>query len=214
MKEEHNPSWGMIGISRVQHGGGGPRLFNSPVTSPTTIRIRVHTASRKRDLCRNWIHANSQIVEVELSHAQFAEFITTPNTGDGVPCTITWREGVGNVEHEPEGDEQETFREEFSAHTRSVRNALTELRAVLGDKATRAVKEALDKVDRELKSNLPFVATQFGEHMDARMAAAKAEFDGFVTHAVHAMGLQALQSGNMPTLPAGDGVDKATPEAS
>lgn len=35
---------------------------------------------------RIWGGANEQLIEFEMSAAQFAELITTPNTGEGPAC--------------------------------------------------------------------------------------------------------------------------------
>jgi hypothetical protein len=193
MKDDHQPSYGMIGIHRMQCSGSGMPLFNSTTPSHTVIAITIKSAVRQRHLSNNWLHGREVLAEVYMSPAQFAELITTPNMGDGVACTIRHMNGMGtNLPFTPDTDQVELFSEEFKANSAAASAALDELAAALGDKPPRKVREALEKAKRELEQNAPFVAAQFERHMEHRMAHAKAEFDAFMTHAIHNAGLQAL----------------------
>src|SRR4051812_19636627 len=87
---ERHPAYGMIGASRVNWAGNGTNLFGSDFRHRNTVRIQIHGADVRRDLSHDWIHADSRrsLVEVELSEAQWAGFVSTLNVGDGVACTI------------------------------------------------------------------------------------------------------------------------------
>jgi len=63
--EETHPGFGMIGASRVSISPPGTNLFDSDIMHAHTIRIRIHSASRKRDLNHDWIHADKEYIEVE-----------------------------------------------------------------------------------------------------------------------------------------------------
>ena len=104
--DETHPAFGLIGTSRgsvITNGRGGATLFDSDIQHQHIVTIRINTAVRKRDLHHDWIHAEDQIVEVQLSEAQWASFVSSMNIGDGVPCTITRRgyESVPSIPFEP-----------------------------------------------------------------------------------------------------------------
>ena len=88
--EETHPAFALIGASRVSVGGVGQGavLFDSDILHGHTVRVRLHTASRSRDLSHDWIHSRKQIIEIEMSEAQWASFVSSMNVGNGVPCTI------------------------------------------------------------------------------------------------------------------------------
>lgn len=90
--EETHPAFGMIGVSRSQIGPTGSSLFDSDLHHHHTIRVTIRTASRRRDLNRDWIHGEKEFVEIEMSEAQWAAFVSSSGQGDGVPCTIRRRE--------------------------------------------------------------------------------------------------------------------------
>ena len=62
-------------------------LFGTEIKTNNPITLRINKAEEIRDLSRNWYHSLEQIVEIEMSPVQWAEFLTSGNTS-GVPCTI------------------------------------------------------------------------------------------------------------------------------
>ena len=143
-----------------------------------------------------------------MSPNQFAEAITTLNVGDGVPCTIR-RIGKAGVADCPEETMRQVFEDEFKHSCVKASNAACGLieraQELLGQKTIKASerKELLDvlfRLKQDLKSNLPFIETQFNEAMDDVVADAKGEVEAFFTHRVTDLGLQALQQGMAPEL--------------
>jgi hypothetical protein len=91
--EENHPAYGMIGASRVS---GGAYLYGSDFRHQHWMTIRIHHGRLLRsDLSYDHYMAEGQIIEVELSEAQWATFVSAANVGDGVPCTINWVVGEG-----------------------------------------------------------------------------------------------------------------------
>lgn len=84
---ERHPAFGVIGASRVTHAPGAV-LFDSDIQHQHTVMVRIKAASRKRDLHRDWIGGREEYIEVEMSEAQWASFVSSMNNGDGVPCTV------------------------------------------------------------------------------------------------------------------------------
>jgi hypothetical protein len=213
--EREHPSYGLVHISRVTTGTGAMRLFGSPLaTHYGTIRISVGSAK--------WIHGlhhdryygglTGEHIEIEMSAAQFADMITSLNIGGGTPCTIR-RLGGTQVPNPPDyATEAEHIRDNFEgsldkyrAKARTYRKKIEELTSKLSEKARTEIRIALDVIEDQLGSNVPFVVKQFQEATTKITTAAKAEVDAFVSHVVRAAGLDAIAKGRLPSLlPSGD----------
>lgn len=209
-KEEQtfrHPAYAMIGFCRVQ-GNPGP-LFGSQVTDHHTfMRLRIHHAERRHHLNSDWFRAShaegggqSLIVEVDLSAVQFAELLTCPNVGDGVPCTLRYLEGAPPIGNPPEvASPMEEVRDDFrrsAEHLASLVHAHHEEMKKLLPKLTKKEREEAARrmamIEQEIRSNMPFVEKCFREITDKTIAAAKAEVDAFVTHAVMVAGMEAIR---------------------
>ncbi len=202
-KETH-PSYGMVGISSVSIGGRSKmRLFGSSLDRHySTIRLRICAAERHHSLGYDHFYAGECVAEVEMSAAQFAEFVTTPNVGSGVPCTIRYLNGT-QVEDPPDGPkvEAEMVREGFDENVKKVASRLDTLTKMVAkmEKASptaaerKAIVEEVRMARQEIASNLPFMLHQFEEATTRITTAAKAEVEAFVTHAVLSTGLDTLK---------------------
>jgi hypothetical protein len=189
------PSYGLVGFSRIT--GTGTPLFGSELRHHTMIALRVHTARVERKLSRDFIYEDKPVVEVWLSEMQFAELLTTMNIGSGVPGTITFRDGVGHIEHEAEGPKRAQFDSEVAADCKRIANRLAKLeQAVANPKIPAGVRKELEELARatrqDIESNLPFVQKQFREAMNRTETEAKAAVEGFMVHVITRAGLEAL----------------------
>ena len=93
---ECHPAFGMIGIFRTS---GQRHLFGSPLerhNGYVTLRVR-HAERFSSGHGSDSFFGRSQIINVVLSEAQFAQLITNWNQGEGVPCTLDWTEKGGPV---------------------------------------------------------------------------------------------------------------------
>lgn len=211
--EREHPSYGILHINRTT-STGAVRLFGSPLaTHYGTIRLTVSKGK--------WIHGlhhdryfgmNKDFIEIEMSAAQFADAITSLNIGSGTPCTIRYVDGK-RVENPPDhATEAEHIRDNFEdslgkyaekAHT--YRKKIEELTSKLSAKAKDEIRIALDVMEQQLTSNVPFVVKQFQEATTRVTTAAKAEVEAFVTGVVRAAGLASIAEGRLPSLlPGGD----------
>lgn len=204
-EEFRHPSFGMIHV--VRHTGLQDSLFGSSIQKHfSTIVIEIKEGVRHHDLSRDWYMGEKLVCQVEMSHAQFAEMITTPNSGSGVPCTIRYtRDGKFVRVENPPPQVVETEKVKinfgkisagFVKRISKARNEAAEL--LLGKKAPSKVArkkavEILDSIIMELASNEPFRVDQFSEAAEKVVVAAKAEIDGFVTRAIIATGLEELR---------------------
>lgn len=217
--EREHPSYGVLRISRTNGGGGALRLFGSPLaTHYGTIRLTVSKATWIHGLHHDRYHGSmaNEFIEIEMSAAQFADAITSLNMGSGTPCTVRYVNGERVPDPPDYATEAEHIRDNFKnsldkykekAHT--YRKKIEELTGKLSQKAKDEIKIALDVMEQQLSSNVPFVVKQFQEATTRITTAAKAEVDAFVTGVVRAAGLQSIAEGRLPSLlPSGKSDDE------
>jgi hypothetical protein len=213
--EREHPSYGLVHISRITGGTGAKRLFGSPLAHHYgTIRLSIGSAKWVHGLHHDRYHGSltGEHVEIEMSAAQFADMITSLNMGGGTPCTIRHLAGV-QIPNPPDyATEAEHIRDSFEgsidkykAKARTYRKKIEDLTNKLSTKAKEEIRIALDVIEDQLGSNVPFIVKQFQEATSKITSAAKAEVDAFVSHVVRAAGLDAIAEGRLPSLlPSGD----------
>jgi hypothetical protein len=207
--EREHPSYGILHISRTSGGTSAIRLFGSPLaTHYGTIRLTISKGKWLHGLHHDrYFGMNKDFIEIEMSAAQFADAITSLNMGSGTPCTIRYVDGK-RVENPPDhATEAEHIRDNFEdslgkyaqkAHT--YRKKIEELTSKLSAKAKDEIRIALDVMEQQLTSNVPFVVKQFQEATTRVTTAAKAEVEAFVTGVVRAAGLASIAEGRLPSL--------------
>lgn len=211
---EKHPSYGLVSISR--RTGNPGRLFGSVLRSHESyITIAVKHGERQVSHGHDRFYGpiRGDVLEFDMSAAQFAEFLTTSNVGTGVPCTLRY---INNekVESPPDVEvEAEKARKAFRKATREVSAGLEEKRKevadILEDKKTlskedrKKILDVLFKAQQHLDSNAPFYLDQFEEATGRVIQHAKAEVDAFLTHNLISEGLKAVaQQALTPQLPA------------
>ena len=161
-------------------------------------------------LHQEWFHGKDTIVEVILSKAQFTELITSPNIGDGVPCTIRYADGELK-EQPPYIGQNEVFadevQEEFSKAMEDSDEIVKYAEEILMKKGTLKVQEKKEllgkirKLQMNVNSNIPFLHKQFTRAMNKTIGIAKQEIDGFYTNTIMKLGKKALDKLNAPSVP-------------
>ena len=198
---QKHESYGMIGIHHTNYGGSTP-LFGSSIKHDRTINITIREGDVKRDLHREWYYGDKIIAHVEMSAAQFAEFITTPNTGTGIPCTIKHACGK-TMERPPYIGQNEVFNKELNEDIQKAmddsESLLISAVEMLKQKGPMKVSDKgilLSKIERlvqHIKSNMPFLHKQFAKAMDKTVAVAKAEIEAFYTHSMMKLGADSIK---------------------
>jgi ElaB/YqjD/DUF883 family membrane-anchored ribosome-binding protein len=202
--EFKHPSYGMVQLSRRQ---GHQHLFGSALESHQnymTLSVRRATYIRDDTGDRYFGSIRGDLIEVDMSSAQFAELITTMNVGMGVPCTIR-TVGDQEVPRPPVLEtEAENIRTEFAKRMKQFATNMNEgvasVEEILKKKGalTAAEKQTIQahitKVNTELKSNLPFFLDMYQEAAEKISTAAKAEIEAFMTMAVQSAGIAALRA--------------------
>jgi hypothetical protein len=202
-KAEH-PAYGMIGAARVN---GGTMLFGSDFQHNAFVRVTLRRAYVKRDLSTDWPHAHEELFEVDLSEAQWAEFVSAMNIGFGVQCTIRHVQGdfMPRIPYPEKRLDQ--FRGELTekladslASLDTLAEAIGELK--LSEKQKAALMGHVTRSQSRLTSGVPFVAKQFAEHMETTISKARIEINAHAVHTVNQIGLNALKSPAAPVLEA------------
>ena len=195
-----HPSFGMVGITR-RTSNQGVSLFGSSIQHKETISLTIKKADVERKYNREWFYGNEQLIEIELSSSQFAEMITSPNCGDGVPCTIS-SIGLNKMPYPPYESKRDLFTKEFDSKMKNISAELKgkmdsifdilENKKTIGKGDRDLIKKSLDRVLQDIGKNVPFVANQFSEQMDKTVTEAKSEIESFVNRRLTEAGKKVL----------------------
>ena len=213
---QKHASYGMVGINRTS--SSGTHLFGSIMNHHSFITLTIKHAAVRRMLSGDWYSAESlPIVEIEMSHSQFAELITSPGMGDGVPCTIRGLNGKLVEECPPPAEMDSKFAEDLAKTTSSTVTQLKDLtqqlaqallpgNKTLGKKELNVLLEGLRSALQSVTDSIPYIEKRFGEEMESEMNKAKGEMEAVANHLILRTGLDVLaraKEGRMlPTFPA------------
>lgn len=201
-EEETHESYGMIGVHRIS--GGDANLFGSAIKHNERVMVRIVRGSKRRSLHQDWYYGSQRdLIEVEMSPVQFSEMLFSLNHGSGVPCTIRYFGGK-EMERCPETNVREIYEDEFEGAMSRISKRISRLallaRQKLRGKGTlkrperEEIAGAIEQLVQDVRSNLPFIATQFNETMDKIVLAAKGEADAFLTRTITEAGLDKLRA--------------------
>lgn len=186
---EVHPAWGMIGAFRVSSTPGSV-LFDSDIRHSHTVRVRVATGSRKRDLHRDWLHPEREFLEIEMSEAQWASFVSSMNIGSGVPCTIRRREDAVLVPDMPfESRMQETMDEVRVAADEAVAK-VAEAFAVYSAHKTVTNLRSLEYAIKNMPANVEYAAKSLTEHTENVVQKARADIEATAVAAAKRLGIE------------------------
>ena len=210
---ETHPAYGQIAISRVQ---GNCNLYGSGIKNHGGfMTLKVYSSERHHHLNKDWYSTRKLLLEINLSQAQYATLITTPNIGEGVPCTITYHNGemkpAINDVAETEAEKIVTvFKREQEDFVRELEEEARRCAAILDKKGPilvgerQALREMVVRTMERVKDNRPFVVEQFQRAAERTVTAAKGEVEAYTMTALAKLGLTKLSelvalSGGEPT---------------
>jgi hypothetical protein len=184
---ETHPSYAQISASRVSSNPGAT-MYGSKLQHGRYIIITISESELHRSINSDRYHDRKQLIRVRLTENQFAEFITSLNSGGGAPCTIERQNGQ-QIPSPPFRDEVGTVRNEFEAKAKEVAKTLADAQKRLavmiapGGKASKAdlntLQSEIDKAVREIGANMPYMAECFVETMEEVVTDAKATIEAF-----------------------------------
>jgi hypothetical protein len=206
IKQTH-PSYGTMSFNRVQTNR--TCLFGSNIKHHDIIQCTIRNASLTRGLHDDWICGDNEIVTVEMSYSQFAEAITSMNMGTGIPVTLRYVRGDGEIPDCPFKDKREQFAEELSSKLKDASKSTTDIIAECeqifqkksigkGDRET--IMNLLNKLKQEVTSNVDFTYSQFNEAMDKTVMQAKGEIESFAQNKINSIAAFAMNNGHIPEL--------------
>jgi hypothetical protein len=200
--DETHPAYAQVQASRVQ---GKQCLYGTDFVHHSFMRIRVCRSWLLRGLSRDWYHSTLQpLIEFDLSEAQWATFISTPNSGTGTPCTLQYVNGqeVPQIPEPPKRKEQ--FQVELGDTLQTAAAALKDLKLLIDElkipaKTKQAIFSRINAAQMNVDVNLKFVVNQFGEHIDTLTEHAKIEAAAYLQGVIQRAGLEQL--GGQPSQP-------------
>lgn len=192
-----HPAFGQITLHRLE--GGGQSLYGSDFEHSRSVMITIHESELHRNLSHDWPHARKVVTEIRMSEAQWATFVSSTGIGEGVQCTLAFRQDVGGIPGFELPDRQELFnselREKLHDTVEGFRKAIAQIDSMgLPKKKAADIKAAFERAIRELEANVPFVAETFSEHMEKTVDKAKAEIHGYMNATLQRAGLEALRA--------------------
>lgn len=198
-----HPSFAQIGACRVS---GRASLYGSDFNHQNYVSIRIAKSVLRRSLSNDWMHADlTPYIEVNLSEAQWANFVTCMNIGGGTACTLRYlgREEIPGLPDPASRKDQ--FKKEARATCAEALKRIDDLCATveamtISKKAKDELIKAARSAGASMTSSLPFVLDQFGEHMELTVEKAKTEINAYVTQNVMRAGLQAIAGGDAATI--------------
>lgn len=196
---ETHPAWGLIGASRVTSSPGAV-LFDSDILHRSYVMVRLHQAQRRRSLIRDWLHADRKtIVEIAMSEAQWASFVSTMNVGSGVPCTIDRidMKQVPGMPHEPRL--VETMDEVSKASEKAIEKIQKAFEEV-ERKPNKANIKTLRHTIENLPGNMRFAADSLSEHTENVVQRARADIEAMVVSKAEQLGLDPSDLGSLNLL--------------
>lgn len=194
--EFNHPAFGQIRASRVSGNRDG--LYDSDFRSRHFINLEITGSTLIRNLSSDWHHARGQKIEVAMTEAQWATFVSSLNMGSGTPCTIERFNGEQIPVIEWEETKNGIFKAEFEDRMKTACSALDRLSKSLDDvpmsaKARKEMKSTLSHITAEIGSNVEFTKDQFNRHMEKTVERAKQEIHGHMTHVAVTAGIETLK---------------------
>lgn len=200
-----HPAFGELSVSRIS---GRTNLFGSDFAHSSYVVIRVKDCELHRSLSNDRYFSGLRgMMELALSEAQWATFVSSFNMA-GVPCTLQHVEGRGRIPELPDpksradqfGKEMQEDFDEALQELDDLKQAIEAATTGLSKVKQAALLKKVDTARAKLTSSAPFVADQFGEHMEEQMERAKVEIHGYANSLFQRAGVASLTGGSPVTL--------------
>lgn len=191
-----HPAYGQIQANRVT---GTTTLYGSDFYHQHFVTITIRTSTLHRGLSHDSHFAGKELIEVALSEAQWATFVSSMNAGMGVPCTL---EHVGGDTRPSiplrrvEDVARQEVRDKLKGVASDLAEAIADIEGELGQSVSKVKREAIlarmRAAQRKVGDSLPFAAKAFEKHMEGTVEKAKIEVAAYMGAAIQRAGLEAL----------------------
>ena len=200
-----HPAFGVITMTHPV--GGRTTLFGSDVQHPGTVSIQIKTAELCRSSSRDWYSSagGEVLVDFEMSHSQFVDFVSSTGRGEGTPITLRivrkgpaeFLPGIKMVEAKTESTKRQ-IEQEVRAQLSEIEDRIAAVEANLnsGKLSKKEIREQIDDMKcivRNLPSNLGYAVGCAKEAVDSMASSAKVDVEAFLNSRVRALGLNAIE---------------------
>jgi hypothetical protein len=185
-KTIEHPSFGYIRASRVS---GHATLFDSAIRHHHYVEVTIGTATQELHRGETHVHGRDELLQVAMSEAQFATFITSMNVGWGAPCTLTRMDGKSVPPPPADINTRQTFENHVKEKADGIATSMTDALETLGEIETGKrklnkgeviqAKQQVETALRELVSNMPYLLHTFAEQMETLTERAKADINAY-----------------------------------
>lgn len=198
-----HPAYGVIKLKQAQCSNNHT-LFGSDIGHHGYMTIEIEEAELSRSLGSDWIHGTKSIVKIQLSHAQFVQFITSSGNGSGTPCTIEHKltespmrcPSIEKIETKHDLHKKEIA----ESASRQIKQALSELAqikelVVSGRTGKKAMNEKIHSLECSLKklpSNLEFSVSQAQVALENAVSDSKVEVESYIATTAQRIGLESI----------------------
>jgi len=198
---ERHPAYALIGASRWV--GGDAFLYGSDFRHAAGVTVTIRRSELRRGLSNDWPGMLGELIEVDLSEAQWATFVSDMNRGSGIQCTLRFLPGQDIPGIERGSDRKKQFKMEASQVLKEGEAAARHLSDLIerGGRKTEmrdAIRDVLRVFSADGSSGVSFIADQFSEHVEKVTEHAKVEVSAYITNVIARAGLAALKGGGAP----------------
>ena len=187
---------GIIQINRTF--GGRNAMFGSSIEHDVVMKLSINTCEVDRSFSTDRYYPVNNIIEIELTPAQYAEMITNLNHGVGVPCTITKFQGKRIKNDLKLKDEIETFKKEYKQNIDEVFNNMKDYinsldyTKPLSPKKIKEIKERLRILIYSLENEGPFLSNRFNEYIEKVFVEAQSKIENNISLKLQNLGIEKL----------------------
>lgn len=193
---ETHPAYGQIGANRVTSMGPGGNLYGSDFEHHNFVVISIRRSELHRGLSNDWPHARDELIEVALSEAQWASFVSTLNSGMGTQCTIQHINCEAVPQIALKTDRREQIKAEAQANLKEIMEDAKKLAEEIEGRGRKVVmRDLLSGIVAQFRSSsgLAFIARQFDEHIEKTVEHAKIEVNAYIEGRIHSAGMASLK---------------------
>ncbi len=208
---EKHPAYAQI---RAARWSGSTFLYGTDFEHHNFVVIEIGRSEMHRGLSHDHpMDSNRELIQVAVSEAQWATFVSTLNVGMGVPCTLMRTEEGEVPGIVPVVNRRAQFTGEVNRDLREAEDFIDQARALLKDKGSKASKSELEsllvRAKNRMTGGVGFVAKSFDEHVVRVTEQAKIEVNAHIQNVLTRTGIKALQEGAPPVRLISDKTDAA-----
>lgn len=216
-KQPEHPAQGLIRISRVH---GQQRLYKSTAITGSYVSLEVTLAREyvDKDTHSGGHISGAQVIKLGMSHTQFAEMLTSPNRGSGIPCTIFYKDGQRLPDIPDETHKLDRVRlqaeEKIDEKLQEFEEARERVNELLDQKSLRVadrneLRHLFNQVAGRIGESAKWAVRVIDESVEELVTEAKSEINAHVSLVAEQVGVKVLP--DMVSTPAlTDGLDEGS----